>query len=77
MSVALFTDQLNYPTTDGKPMAETDIHRELMFALIHRLQYWFADVPKMYVSGNLLLFYVKGNKRKHVSPDVFVVWLRP
>src|SRR5439155_8814108 len=26
-----------------------------------------------YVSGNLLLYYVPGNKRKHVAPDVFVV----
>jgi hypothetical protein len=27
----------------------------------------------VYVSGNLLLFYERGNKRRHVSPDVFVV----
>jgi Uma2 family endonuclease len=27
----------------------------------------------LYVSGNLLMYYVRGNKRKHVSPDVFVV----
>src|ERR1035438_137247 len=68
-----FREQLTYPTTDGKPMAETDFHRDLMYALIHRLQHWFADMPKMYVSGNLLLFYAKGNRRKHLSPDVFVV----
>ena len=27
----------------------------------------------MYVSGNLLVFYVRGDKRRHLSPDVFVV----
>jgi hypothetical protein len=27
----------------------------------------------VYVSGNLLLYYERGNKRKHVAPDVFVV----
>jgi hypothetical protein len=27
----------------------------------------------VYVSGNLLLFYEEGNKRRHLSPDVFVV----
>ena len=27
----------------------------------------------MYVTGNLLLFYERGNRRRHVSPDVFVV----
>jgi len=65
--------QYEYPTSDGKPMAETDYHRILMTALIQALEYWFADEPKVYVSGNLLMYYVPGNKRKHVSPDVFVV----
>src|SRR5262249_32476039 len=61
-----------YPTTDGKPMAETDRHRELMFDLIKVLEFFYALVPDVYVSGNLLLFYERGNKRRHVSPDVFV-----
>ena len=62
-----------YPTSDGKPMAETDYHRELMFALIDTLKAFYRDEPRVYVSGNLLLFYEEKNKRKHVSPDVFVV----
>jgi Uma2 family endonuclease len=61
-----------YPTSDGKPMAETDRHRELMMDLIKVLQLFYALVPDVYVSGNLLLFYERGNKRRHVSPDVFV-----
>jgi Uma2 family endonuclease len=63
----------DYPTSDGKPMAETDIHRDLMLALIETLKWWFTDEPDVYVSGNLLVFYEKGDKRIHVSPDVFVV----
>jgi Uma2 family endonuclease len=63
----------DYPTSDGKPLAETDWHRILMLALIETLNRWFADNPQVYVSGNLLLFYEKGNRRRHVSPDVFVV----
>lgn len=55
-------------------MAETDFHRQLMTALIEALEDHYADDPHVYVSGNLLLFYVPGNKRKHVSPDVFVVF---
>src|SRR5207248_2255338 len=62
-----------YPTTDGKPMAETDQHRKLMNALIQTLDQWYAAEPLVYVSGNLLMFYVRGNKRRHISPDVFVV----
>jgi Uma2 family endonuclease len=63
----------DYPTSDGKPMAETDWHRILMTILIETLHAWFAKRPMVYVSGNLLIFYVPGNKRKHVAPDVFVV----
>jgi len=63
----------DYPTSDGKPMAETDWHRDLMIALIQTLKVWYAAQPRVYVSGNLLLFYEEGNRRRHVSPDVFVV----
>jgi Uma2 family endonuclease len=62
-----------YPTSDGKPMAETDWHRKLMTALIQTLEVWFAAARNVYVSGNLLVFYEPGNRRRHVSPDVFVV----
>ncbi len=65
--------KVDYPTSDGKPMAETDVHRRLMIALIQALEAHFAADPMVYVSGNLLLFYEEGNKRKHISPDVFVV----
>lgn len=63
----------DYPTSDGRPMAETDWHRILMTALIEALQARYAKNKMVYVSGNLLLFYEPGNKRKHVAPDVFVV----
>jgi Uma2 family endonuclease len=62
-----------YPTSDGRPMAETDKHRNVMVDMIQTLEDWFADNPNVYVSGDLLIFYEKGDKRRHVSPDVFVV----
>ena len=62
-----------YPTSDGRPMAETDWHRDLMLQLIVTLQHFFRDRPNTYVSGNLLVFYRPDDKRRHVSPDVFVV----
>ena len=65
--------RITYPTSDGKPMAETDIHRDLMLALIETLKTFYAADALVYVSGNLLLCYEEGNRRKHVSPDVFVV----
>jgi Uma2 family endonuclease len=66
-------EEINYPTSDGKPMAETDWHRDLMNALIQTLAAYYAAEPTVYVSGNLLVYYKPGNRRRHVSPDVFVV----
>jgi Uma2 family endonuclease len=67
------TQEVDYPTSDGKPMAETDWHRDLMNALIQTLAAYYAADPMVYVSGNLLVFYKPGNRRRHISPDVFVV----
>jgi Uma2 family endonuclease len=62
----------DYPTSDGRPMGETDLHRNVMFDTINTLIDHFAGQP-VYVTGNLLLYYERGNRRKHVSPDCMVV----
>jgi Uma2 family endonuclease len=67
------TREVDYPTGDGKPMAETDVHRDDMVDVIQMLRDHFAGERDVYVSGNLLMFYVEGDRRKHISPDVFVV----
>jgi Uma2 family endonuclease len=64
---------IDYPTTDGRPMAETELHGLVMVALIQTLREYFRARPRVYVWGNLLVFYQRGDRRKHVSPDVFVV----
>jgi Uma2 family endonuclease len=61
-----------YPESDGKPMAETDVHRNWMLWIIEMLQFFFRGM-QVYVSGNLLVYYVRGDSKKRVAPDVFVV----
>ena len=63
-----------FPTSDGKPMAETDTHRRLMTDLIATLADHFAPRPDVYVSGNLLVCYDPTDKRRHLAPDVFVAF---
>ena len=63
-----------YPESDGKPMAETDVHRKLMMDSISILENHFKYQNDVYVSGNLLMYYEKGDPRKSISPDVFVVF---
>lgn len=63
-----------YPESDGKPMAETDIHRQIMIDFIEMLKNHFHFQPDVYVSGNLLLYYEEDNPKKSVAPNVFVVF---
>jgi Uma2 family endonuclease len=55
-------------------MAETPVHRNNMTDLIGTLGRRYRDDVDVYVSGNMMMYFVKGNPRKHVSPDVFVVF---
>ena len=62
--------EIEYPTSDGQPMAETTLHRVVMSDVIEGLERRFADTPDVWVGGNLFLYYEKGNPLKSVSPDV-------
>src|SRR5437868_3119154 len=66
------SETIEYPESDGKPMAETDDHRDWMFRIIELLKFFFMG-KMVYVSGNLLIYYVEGDPKKSVAPDVFVV----
>lgn len=66
--------EIEYPTSDGKPMAETDLHRRLLFEVIGVLAGHFAARPDVYVSGNLVVLYEEGNPGRHLAPDCFVVF---
>ena len=64
--------KVHYPTRDGKPIGETPKHRDLLIDLVRAFQRWFEDDPMTYTSGNMMMYYVEGDKHKHLSPDVFV-----
>lgn len=64
---------LVYPESDGKPMAETDLHGEEMRALIDVLKDRYRDEADVYVAGNNFLYYEEGNPSAQISPDVYVV----
>ncbi len=63
-----------YPDTDGKPMAASDLHLEILIWLIQALREHFADMPDTYVSGDILTYYTEGNPRDVVAPDVLVAF---
>ncbi len=68
------TDEIYYPEGDGKPIAESDVHFQLSAKTTLTLQAYYRDESHVYVAANNFLYYVKGNPRKSVSPDVYVVY---
>ena len=44
--------EIYYPESDGRPMGETDVHRDLLIFLATALQQYFARRPDIYVTGN-------------------------
>ena len=63
-----------YPTGDGRPMGETDDHRdEMKDYAVNVLKDFFREQPLVYVSGNNFLYYTEGVPTDVVSPDTYVV----
>ena len=69
-----FDDDTEYPESDGQPMAETELNRDLMIDSILTLKARFQDVPDVCVSGDMLMYYVMKEPKKSVAPDVFVTF---
>ncbi len=63
-----------YPASDGKPMAETDRHRDEMLALIDTLKEHFRVADDVYVAGNNFIYFQQGNPCAVFSPDTYVVF---
>jgi len=82
MSVLPREQEIEYPTSDGQPMAETPQHMKVMVDVIFGLASRYAEVQDVWVGGNLYFFYEKGNPKARVAPDVLLAkgvkkWDRP
>lgn len=67
------TDDL-YPEEDGEPMAASDLHRKQLIWTIEALKTHFSHDPSVYVSGDILMYYVEGAPEFSISPDVLVTF---
>jgi Uma2 family endonuclease len=63
-----------YPESDGKPLAETEVHLDEIVYLREALQERFRDVPDVYVGCDMCFYYVPGRRTIFVAPDLFVVF---
>ena len=72
MSLIQTPTDIEYPESDGEPMGETDLHRNWMMRLYELLRFRYGD-QSVYIASDLLLYYVEGDPRSFVVPDVFIV----
>jgi len=72
MSILPLEQEIEYPTSDGQPMAESPEHLKVMIDCISGLEIRYAGVPNVWVGGNFFFYYERGNKKARVAPDVMV-----
>ena len=72
MSAIPLEQEIEYPISDGQPMAESTLHRKVMNDLIEGLENRYAQVPDVWVGGNLFLCYERGNPAARRAPDVLL-----
>ena len=64
---------VDYPSSDGTPVAESDFQLTPIAYARDALRDYFRDRPDVYVAANLFIYYQQGNREAVVAPDVFVV----
>ncbi len=55
-------------------MAENDPQYRCITDTYFALEQRYRDDPQVYISADLLLYYVEGDNRKSVAPDVLVTF---
>ncbi len=73
-SLTYVLPDLEYPSSDGLPMAESDAARDYLIYGVEALSLHFQNRTDVYISGNLFIYYEQGNPKAVVAPDVFVVF---
>ncbi len=69
--------EIVYPESDGKPMADNSKQFRWIVIIYTNLAGLFQDVADVYVIGNLLWYPVEGERELYQAPDVMVVFGRP
>ena len=63
-----------YPESDGKPMADTDLHIHWLTRISDIFKTHFAENTEVYISGNIMMYDIEGPMRTAVSPDILVAF---
>ena len=64
---------VEYPSSDGKPVAESDFQLTVLTYAREALRTHFRAREDVYVAANLLIYYQERDVDVRVAPDVFLV----
>ena len=77
MSLAERATNIEYPDSDGQPMAENPLQFQWIVTITESLRWMFVEEPNVFVAGDLLWYPVEGNNKLRIAPDALVVFGRP
>ena len=67
------TSEIIYPSSDGEPLAETQQHVLAILMALALLRLYLQEQQAV-VFADQFLYYIEGNSRARVAPDVMVVF---
>jgi Uma2 family endonuclease len=70
-------EEIEYPDSDGQPMADNNEQLRLIFLIKNELDSIFDEANDVAVEGDLLWYPVQGNNQNRRAPDVMVIFGRP
>jgi Uma2 family endonuclease len=68
---------IDYPESDGQPMADNTRQLEWIFIFVGNLRALYRDDPNVFVGGNQNWYPVEGHPEIVNAPDVYVAFGRP
>ena len=75
--VPTVAEELLYPESDGKPMADNSKQFRYIVTIEGNLEILFADDPNVFIIGDMLWYPVEGHPEIRQAPDVMVAFGRP
>jgi Uma2 family endonuclease len=72
-TVPATAQEVEYPSSDGQPMAETPVHVRALILLFQALQDFLNALTDIYVAADMFWYWEEGNPQARRAPDVMVI----
>ena len=71
-----YSEEVTYPSSDGKPMADNTWQARWIVRLYGNLRA-LLDLKQVFVAADIFWYPVQGDREQVVAPDVLVAFGRP